>query len=95
MSFWGKAFHARLPDGSYAESQEEYYAAWDEMVSFLESMFPGYKVFGYDPGFMLSHPDVRNGALSITGHAVKALMEGVEARQKTANKKPRRKGKPA
>lgn len=93
MSLWGQVFQGRLPDGSYAKSQEEYHAAWDEMISFLEAVFPGYKVFGYDPGFMLSHPDVRNGALSITGHAVEALMKGVKSHK--AAEKPRRKGKRA
>lgn len=87
MSLWGQAFsQMRLPSGEVTDSREEYHGAWDEMISFLEAMFPGYKVFGYDPGFMLSHPEVHNGPLSITGHAVAALMKGVKAYK--ANERP-------
>jgi hypothetical protein len=93
MSLWGQAFsRMRLPSGGVTDNREEYRGAWDGMISFLEAVFPGYRVFAYDPGFMLSHPEVRNGPLSITGHAVAALMEGMKAR-KAAEKGPRKRGK--
>jgi hypothetical protein len=91
MSLWGKAFsQMRLPDGTVTDDRKAYHRAWDELIQFLEAIFPGYKVFGYDPGFMLSHPDVQRGPLSITGHAVLALREGIKALKAGERRRRRR-----
>lgn len=77
---WSKAFRAlRLPNGDTTEDFDAYAREWNGLIEFLELVFPGYKVFGYDPGFTLSHPDVKSGSLNINTHAAIALRDTVKA----------------
>ena len=39
-------------------------------------MFVGYKILGYDPDFIIFHPE-SNRSLTLTYHSVKCLIEGV------------------
>ncbi len=77
---WSKAFRLlSLPDGTTTEDSREYARAWKELGDFLEDMFPGYRVFGYDPGISLSHPEVHYKSMVISTHAALALRERVRA----------------
>lgn len=85
---WSKAFRGmRLPSGETTEDTREYAARWDELGSFLERMFSGYKVTCCNPGFLLTHPEVKSGPLEISAHAAQALLSAVEALPQKKRKK--------
>lgn len=43
----------RLPEGGETDDMTEYLDAWDELISFIQSILPGYTVAGCDPGLLM------------------------------------------
>lgn len=65
----------RMPDGTTTRDELAYVTAWREVGDRLEAMFPGYAVYGYDPGVLL-RPMERNrhDTFSLPIGAVRALL---------------------
>jgi len=72
----------RKPDGSLTRDSEEYAKAWRDLGEIVEGLFPGYQVYGYDPGFVL-RPTERNryDSFSLPIGAVNALISTVEKKK--------------
>lgn len=66
----------RKPDGTLTNDPHEYGKAWAKLGLLIEEMFPGYFVYGYDPGLSLRPVDKnRYDTFSLPLGACKALLE--------------------
>ncbi len=66
----------RKPDGSHTKDAEEHAQAWSDFADEVQEMFPGYAVFGLDPGlsFRPTEPN-RYDTFALPLGACKALLE--------------------
>lgn len=71
----------RLPSGAYTADAEVYREAWRAEGEFVEDLFPGYEVYGYDPGISLKRVNNGNDTVTLSMPAVAALRRGLALRE--------------
>jgi hypothetical protein len=70
-----KRWEGRLPNGTITTDEDTYVDTWKRLVAKVEEKFPGYKMFGFDPGISLACVEARNQhSLCLSIHAIKALL---------------------
>lgn len=68
----------RLPDGAEAISDQEYVDAWHNLANKIEGLFPGYKLYGYDPGMTFCSQETNAPLFEIDVHMANLLINTIE-----------------
>jgi hypothetical protein len=77
-----------LPDGTTTTDSYEYSEAWASLANEVASLFPGYKVYAFNPGIHLTPPaDFTNwnGCIHLTVEQAQLLV--AEVRRRIEDKK--------
>lgn len=78
----------RMPDGTVTTSAHQYGTAWRELGAIVEELFPGYVIYGFDPGIMFYRMDnLSEPMLILSVSAIKSLEEGLRRRDERLGKK--------
>lgn len=76
----------RLPNGEETEDADEMQREWYKLVQIAESLFPGYRVTGFDPGLVLTKYAVNRYGEKVPADTLRMSVGALEALRESVKK---------